>query len=138
MVTTKQDSGSGLLNEPAKMILVLCPICRTSYKCTYEKDLFFGLKENEMARVIVNPPCNHRFLVFVDRQYRARGTERIDFETISVEIAGKSYIENHIKDLQKKHDELISENYNEAFEIMREITELKKKLKNLDKEIVIK
>lgn len=108
-----------------------CPICHAAYKVHFSTSVFENVGDG-LARVLVTPPCNHKFLVFVDNNLRIRGIERIDHEGSACEHADTTFLENHIKQLEEQHTKLArSKEYNIAFELMKQIKSAKKELEIL-------
>ncbi len=120
-------------------IFVSCPVCHAAYKCHFGTDITDGV-EDGIARVLMTPPCGHKFVVFVDGNLRARGIERVDHEGVICEHADTTFLECQIKAMEEKHQELArTENsYNEAFELMQQIKKAKKELDVLKNKIVVK
>lgn len=117
---------------------VSCPICHTAYKVHFSTSVIENV-EDGLARLLVTPPCNHKFLVFVDSNLRTRGVERIDHEGLVCEHADTAFLEKHIKLLEEQHAKLAKDkDYNEAFEIMQQIKSAKKELDSLKNKIVVK
>jgi hypothetical protein len=123
----------------SRPVFVSCPVCHAAYKCHFGTDIADGV-EDGIARVLMTPPCGHKFVVFVDGNLRARSVERVDHEGIVCEHADTTFLENHIKELEEKHHVLArTENcYNEAFELMQQIKKDKKELEALRNKIVVK
>lgn len=120
-----------------KAVLLSCPICRIGYKCALSLDLGEKMSDGVM-RVLVKPDCNHKFIAFIDKNLNVRGYEKVDVEATNVETADANFMKKTIKELEKKHAEASDSNYNEAFEIMKEIRKLKEDYKNLHKRIIVK
>jgi hypothetical protein len=117
---------------------VSCPVCHTAYKVHFSTSVFEQV-EDGIARVLVTPPCSHKFLVFVDSNLRTRGVERIDHDGLVCEHADTEFLEKHIKQLEDQHSQLAKDkDYNEAFEIMQQIKSAKKELDALKNKIVVK
>ncbi len=123
----------------SRPVYVSCPVCHAGYKCHFGIDIAEGV-EGGIARVLLAPPCGHKFVIFVDGNLRARGIERIDHEGLVCEHADTVFLEGHIKALEEKHHVLArAENgYNEAFELMQQIKKAKKELDALKNKIVVK
>ena len=117
---------------------VSCPTCHVPYKVHFSTSVFENV-EDGLARVLLTPPCNHKFLVFVDNNLRTRSIERIDHEGLVCEHADTAFLEKHIKQLEEQHSKLANEKeYNEAFELMQQIKSAKKELESLKNKIVVK
>ncbi|MFX0103234.1 MAG: hypothetical protein ACFFCS_26955 [Candidatus Hodarchaeota archaeon] len=114
-----------------------CPTCKTHYKCKINTELVMNLDDG-VARILIAAPCGHKFLAFIDGKGNLRGCERVDFEGVTIEIADADYIRKHIAELEAKHEEASDSNYNEAFELMKEINKLKQDLKKFGKGIEIR
>ncbi|NMC03874.1 MAG: hypothetical protein GYA24_01620 [Candidatus Lokiarchaeota archaeon] len=123
----------------SRPVYVSCPICHVGYKCHFETDIVDGVADG-IARVLMTPPCGHKFVIFVDCNLRARAIERVDHEGVVCEHADTIFLENHIRALEEKHHQLArAENsYNEAFELMQQIKKAKKELEALKSKIVVK
>lgn len=121
---------------------VSCPTCHTAYKVHFNTSVFetlFNNVEDGIARVLVTGPCNHKFLVFVDSNFRTRSVERVDHEGSVCEHADTAFLEKHIKQLEDHHSKLSKEkDYNEAFEVMQQIKSAKKELEALKNKFVVK
>ncbi len=131
----KQSKGE----TSSRPVYVSCPACHTGYKCYFRTDIIAGVKDG-IARVLVTPPCGHKFVVFVDGNPRARGIERIDHEGVVCEHADTTFLEYHVKALEAKHQLLAKANngYNEAFDLLQQIKKAKKELVMLKSKIVVK
>ncbi|MEX2726719.1 MAG: hypothetical protein Q6353_005675 [Candidatus Sigynarchaeum springense] len=131
----KQNQGE----VSSRPVYVSCPVCHAGYKCHFKTDIIEGV-EDGIARVLLTPPCGHKFVIFVDGNLRARGIERVDHEGLTCEHADTVFLENLIKDLEEKHKALakIENSYNEAFELLQQIKNAKKELEMLKTKIVVK
>ena len=120
---TKQNLSAGL---------VACPACNITYKVKFNTAIFESLHDG-IARVLVTPPCSHKFLVFVDSNLQARNVERIDVEGAECKHADTTYLELRIKQLEEHHAKLArNKEYSEAFEVMHQIKTAKKELETLN------
>ncbi|MFX0103235.1 MAG: hypothetical protein ACFFCS_26960 [Candidatus Hodarchaeota archaeon] len=124
--------------EPGfKPVFISCPHCRVGYKSSLSKDLVKKMRDG-LIRVLIQPDCNHKFIAFVDKGLNVRGYEKIDIEANNVQTADANFMKKAIKELERRHDEAKDSNYNEAFEIMKQLRKLKEDYKNLHKKIIIK
>jgi hypothetical protein len=132
----KKPSQGEISSRP---VYVSCPVCHAGYKCHFGTDIIDGVADG-IARVLMTPPCGHKFVIFVDGNLRARGIERVDHEGLVCEHADTMFLENHIRALEEKHHLLArTENgYNEAFDLMQQIKKAKKELDALKNKIVVK
>jgi hypothetical protein len=113
-------------------------VCHTAYKCHFSSGILEGIADG-LARVLMTPPCGHKFIVFVENNLRARSIERVDRDGVVCEHADTEFLEKHIKQLEEHHAQLARDKeYNEAFELMQQIKSAKKELVTLKNKIVIK
>ena len=136
----EHDDGKTLKEEGKttfKAVLLSCPICRIGYKCALSLDLGERMSDGVM-RVLVQPDCGHKFIAFIDKGLNVRGYEKVDLVAKNVETADANFMKQALKDLEKRHAEASDSNYNEAFEIMKQIRKLKEDYKNLHKRIIVK
>jgi hypothetical protein len=114
-----------------------CPVCNLGYKCHFGKDIINNLGDG-IARVLMSPPCGHKFIVFVDGNLRSRGVERVDHEGVKCEFADASFLEGTLAVLEEKHATLLRSinGYNEAFETMQQIKATKKEIAALRQKVV--
>ncbi|MBN2152617.1 MAG: hypothetical protein JW839_14280 [Candidatus Lokiarchaeota archaeon] len=135
-IYSKRPSRGEVSSRP---VYVSCPVCHVGYKCHFGTDIAEGV-EDGIARILLTPPCGHKFVIFVDGNLRARGIERVDHDGLVCEHADTAFLEGHIKALEERHHLLArTENcYNEAFELMQQIKKAKKELEALKNRIVVK
>ncbi|MHA1794332.1 MAG: hypothetical protein ACTSVI_16975 [Promethearchaeota archaeon] len=136
MVSQIQTSQAMRLKQ-SKTKYVVCPFCNVVYKCNCNKDILVDNEEN-LVRILINAPCHHKFLAFIDVDGRVRATEKIDFESTVEDTVDSNAIKEHIKELEKVHKELIESNYNEAFAILEQIKKLKRSYDLAEKKIVVR
>ena len=117
---------------------VTCPICHIGYKCDICSDVLVEGVKDGMTRVLLNPTCGHKFLVFIDNNLRVRATERVDHEAKISEVADVEFLQQHLKELQEEHKQASGSNYNEAFELMKKIKKVKKQIASLKNNLVVK
>lgn len=81
MAVTKisQDADITPLDNSAK-IQFICPVCKSEKALDFPKSVITnakGLTTMSIARGLV---CEHQFQAFVDKNYKVRGYQRVDFE----------------------------------------------------------
>ena len=106
--------------------ILQCPVCKKKYRSRMPMNLL-DEDDDGIGVVLIEPPCTHKFIVFVDKNLKVRGYEKIEYEGITVEHADSAFIADHIKELEKQHELALRHNYNEAFELMKEIKKQKRK-----------
>lgn len=132
-----KESKKGSSQKKGKRIYIACPVCNTHYKCKINIELVKAIDDG-VARILMTAPCKHKFLAFIDNKGGFRGCERVDYEGTSIEIADAEFIKKHIAELEAKHKEILDSNYNEAFELMKEINKLKQDLAKFGQGIEVK
>ncbi len=107
MAITKSNSNVeiNLSNEYAK-ILFVCPACKTKKTLEFPKSIINDSKKLITMSIARDLVCEHQFQAFVDKQFRVRGYQRVDFEFESHSEDGKNIIP--YKD--KRKDEELFEN----------------------------
>jgi hypothetical protein len=76
-------------------IHVICPICKREKDISISKDIIIQAKQLTTVSIQSGLICNHHFQIFVDKNYKIRGYQKIDLEMKPKnEKALKSYSEN--------------------------------------------
>ncbi|MBD3186646.1 hypothetical protein GF325_07465 [Candidatus Bathyarchaeota archaeon] len=124
-------AGNKCLDRIARIIK--CPCCQVKYKALIPTNLL-DEDDDGIGVVLVEPACGHKFIIFVDKRLRVRGYERIEYENIEIRDADAAFIEQNIQELKKQHEIMLKEDYNKAFEILKEIKKARKNISTLNHE----
>ncbi len=61
-------------------ITFICPVCKSKKELTFPKSITDQAKNLTTISIPRNIVCNHPFQAFVDKQYKIRGYQKVDFE----------------------------------------------------------
>ena len=122
-----------------KRLLVDCPECEEKARISFNINEFNNLKmENGLANIIVELPCNHFFLMHVDKEFRIRGYIKINdaIHVVSEKIDVK-YLREMESRLRIYHDKLIVDDPRDprAYKIFQELGNIRKKIDKLSRNI---
>ncbi len=83
-------------NEPQneKLVKIVCPICKTEKKLTISKSILSTSGNLTTISIQKKEICEHHFQVFIDRDFKVRGYQKVDYEidTIKKLPKGEFYI----------------------------------------------
>lgn len=76
-----QDNEDSLQNEI--ILKFICPVCKAEKKLTFSKSIINESKTLTTISIQRNEICEHHFQAFVDKNFRVRGYQKVDFELVS-------------------------------------------------------
>ena len=95
-------------------IFVECPFCQSRKKIKIPSDVFQREKSLTVVSIPTGVVCDHKFQTFVDKNFKVRGYQKIDFKISRMEFLEK---EENLNDLETLP---FSE---EVFEYLRNLNE---------------
>ena len=90
---TDTDNGQEELFE---RILIVCPKCKTQRKLKVPTKIINQSKQLTTVSIPVDLCCEHSFQAFIDKNFKVRGYQQVDFEFSSVEFLEKEEEETEI------------------------------------------
>lgn len=61
----------------------ICPICKTEKELTISESIISQSKNLTTISIAQNEICEHHFQAFVDKDFKVRGYQKVDFEIVS-------------------------------------------------------
>lgn len=114
-----------------KKRIIKCPLCQQKYKANIPINLM-DEDDDGIGVILIEPSCKHKFIIFVDKNLKVRGYEKIEYEDVEVERADTQFIKDHIEELEKQHELALRNDYNKAFQLMQEIKKARRKYTKLE------
>jgi len=92
-------------------ITFICPICKTQKDLRFPKSVVDKAKNLTTISIPKGLVCNHHFQAFVDKNYKIRGYQKVDFEFAQSlkKKKGKHNKANHKKSDKELFENLITE-----------------------------
>ncbi|MFO7795208.1 MAG: hypothetical protein R6W84_03585, partial [Promethearchaeia archaeon] len=92
-------------------ITFVCPICKTQKDLRFPKSVVDKAKNLTTISIPKGLVCNHHFQAFVDKNYKIRGYQKVDFEFARAlkSKSGKYNKANHKKSDKELFENLITE-----------------------------
>ncbi|MHA1489756.1 MAG: hypothetical protein ACTSRI_08875 [Promethearchaeota archaeon] len=93
----------------SEKIPVVCPICKSKKEIEIPESI---IKQASQLTTISLPKglvCNHHFQIFVDKNYKVRGYQKVDFELEPKKVEGQKVIENKLIAKKKTDDALLKD-----------------------------
>lgn len=118
--------------EGLKTIILDCPGCSLKSKVTLNEDEFVesNKKSNGISNVIVDLPCNHIFVFYIDSGFKIRGYTRINDEiNVTVEKVDDTSLREWEKKLKDLHGKLNAVNDPRTYKVFQELIKIRKELK---------
>lgn len=83
-------NGTGISQEELfETILIVCPKCRTQRNLKVPTKVINQSKQLTTVSIPVELCCEHSFQAFIDKNFKVRGYQQVDFEFSSVEFLEK-------------------------------------------------
>ena len=80
-----QDRSKIQVNNVVEEIQIICPICKTSKKLNIPIKVIDQAKQLTTVSIPSGIVCEHGFQSFVDKNFKVRGYQRVDFEFSHIE-----------------------------------------------------
>jgi len=61
-------------------IRVICPICKSDKDLDFPNSIINGARQLTTVSVPTGAVCKHHFQVFIDRDFKVRGYQKVDYE----------------------------------------------------------
>ena len=90
-------------------VQIICPICKSKKQLNIPKAIINQAKQLTTVSIQKGMLCNHHFQVFIDKNFKVRGYQKIDFE-VSPRERGENSFKMEKKRNSKKTDEELFEN----------------------------
>ena len=87
--------------ELFETILIVCPKCKTQRKLKVPTKIINQSKQLTTVSIPVQLCCEHSFQAFIDKNFKVRGYQQVDFEFSSVEFLEKEEEKENIPEFQK-------------------------------------
>jgi hypothetical protein len=77
-----KTTNSTELNNTNKVINIrfICPVCKSEKELPIIKSVINQAKQLTTVSIAKGLVCNHHFQVFIDKNYKVRGYQKVDFE----------------------------------------------------------
>ena len=99
-VSTSEIDGINA-SEVIKKVNVICPICKSKQDIDVPESILNQSGQLTTISVPKNLVCKHHFQAFVDKQFKVRGYQKVDFE-----LADKNAKGEFLKESNKSDDKL--------------------------------
>ncbi len=106
-VSTSEINGINASVE-VKKVNVICPICKSKQVIDVPESIINQSTQLTTVSVPKNLVCKHHFQAFVDKQFKVRGYQKVDFELASNNAKGEGLKESDKSD-KKLFNNLILE-----------------------------
>ena len=139
LINTKEDANldksSDLISESVQFI---CPVCKSSKELKISKSVIKQAKSLTTVSIPSGLICKHSFQAFIDKQFKVRGYQKVDFEfDFNPNKVQKDNIHKFLKDDEELFKNLIikgnSLNYNPNNSIEYKETKQEKEEKHQQK-----
>jgi hypothetical protein len=87
-------------------IQVICPICKSEKQLNIPESVISQSKQLTTVSIQKGMLCNHHFQAFIDKNFKVRGYQKIDFEITPKKIKEKGNNKDNKESLKKNEDEL--------------------------------
>jgi hypothetical protein len=95
-------NGTGLSQaELFETILIVCPKCKQKKQLSVPTKIINQSKQLTTVSIPVNLCCEHSFQAFIDKNFKVRGYQQVDFEFSSVEFLEKEEEQEIIPEFQE-------------------------------------
>ncbi|MFX1394485.1 MAG: hypothetical protein ACFFAH_13045 [Promethearchaeota archaeon] len=101
-VSTSEINGINASVE-VKKVNVICPICKSKQVIDVPESIINQSTQLTTVSVPKNLVCKHHFQAFVDKQFKVRGYQKVDFELANKNVKGES-----LKESEKSDDKLFN------------------------------
>lgn len=118
-----------------RSFIVDCPTCNAKSRFSFDPDDFKGKSSDTgIFNVLLELPCSHVFLAHVDREFKIRGTVRIETGIhFSVDRIDMRYLKEQESALEKLHLKLASGggNANIQYKVFKELERIRKAMNGI-------
>ncbi len=117
-----------------KNVQLVCPVCKSKKYLAVPESIINQSRQLTTISIPNGLVCNHHFQAFVDKQFRVRGYQKVDFELLNKETHDKN--KDKLEKSNQLFENLILEgNYLEynPIQIKRPISEKKEKEERVPK-----
>ncbi|MFX1443000.1 MAG: hypothetical protein ACFFHV_06260 [Promethearchaeota archaeon] len=90
-------------------VQIICPICKSEKLLDIPESIINQAKQLTTVSIQKGMLCNHHFQAFIDKNFKVRGYQKIDFEVTPKRMEVKSTFKNK-KESSKNNDEELFEN----------------------------
>ncbi len=91
-----------------KKFPVVCPICKEIKDVEIPESIINQASQLTTVSIPKNLVCQHHFQIFVDKNFRVRGYQRVDFELKSENREDQLDFEKNVGDDNKRDEELLN------------------------------
>ncbi len=118
-----------------KKVQLVCPVCKSQKYLAVPESIINQSQQLTTISIPNGLVCKHHFQAFVDKQFRVRGYQKVDFELLKKNTDGKIKNKLDHKDNQLFENLILEGNYLEhnPKQIKRPISEKKEKGENVPK-----
>jgi len=106
-------------------ISVNCPICNANKELNFPYSIINDAKQLTTVSIPSNLVCEHHFQMFIDKNFKVRGYQKVDFEIKIENLQEKNHNEDELFDnliMEGNYLEYIPKNKTISNEIKREMT----------------
>jgi hypothetical protein len=83
------------------IILIVCPKCKQKKQLSVPTKIINQSKQLTTVSIPINLCCEHSFQAFIDKKFKVRGYQQVDFEFSSVEFLEKEEEQDIIPEFQE-------------------------------------
>lgn len=93
----------------SEKIPVVCPICKSKKEIEIPESIINQASQLTTISLPKGLVCKHHFQIFVDKNYKVRGYQKVDFELEPKKVEGQEVIENKLIAKKKTDDDLLKD-----------------------------
>ena len=89
-------------------VQIICPVCKSEIQLDIPESIINQAKRLTSVSIQKGMLCNHHFQAFIDKNFKVRGYQKVDFEVSPENSEPHSTQERKIKAVKQKDDELFN------------------------------
>jgi len=87
-------------------VQIICPVCKSEKQLDIPESVINHAKQLTTVSIQKGMLCNHHFQAFIDKNFKVRGYQKIDFEVSPQKLKNKGMKKNKKADLKNKDHDL--------------------------------
>jgi len=91
-----------------KNINIICPICKSEKQLDIPESIINQAKQLTTVSIQKGMLCNHHFQAFIDKNFKVRGYQKIDFEISPKKSKYYAILNERVKRLKQHDDKLFN------------------------------
>jgi hypothetical protein len=95
----KQDTTN--FEEQLKEVVMVCPECSNKETLQIPKQIINQSKQLTTVSIPIGVVCDHSFQAFIDKNFKVRGYQKVDFELSKMEYLGDS-VESSVHEVKEQ------------------------------------